>query len=119
MVHIYDSLMFLHLLKVKVFHTDDAIVLAHKASKTGQFAGQLGALHCAKRDGAQFDVGTGLTHALRAAPPAIGTVIEYSYFEMTAAGVSRFPAYVRVRSDVDASEFPWFRARRRFYEVCP
>ena len=26
---------------------------------------------------------------------------------------------VRVRSDVDASEFPWFRARRRFYEVCP
>ena len=49
MVHMYDSLMFPHLLKVKVFHTDDAIVLAHKASKTGQFAGQLGALHAARR----------------------------------------------------------------------
>ena len=94
------------LLKVKVMHTDDAKVVEHKVSRSGQFAGQCGALGCVTRGGARFDCGTGLTHALRAAPPPVGAVIEFRYFEITAAGVPRFPAYVRVRPDVDASEFP-------------
>jgi len=32
-------------------------------------------------------------------------VVTYRYFEMTQGGVPRFPAFMRVREDVDASEF--------------
>ena len=41
----------------------------------------------------------------REAPPPVGAVVTVSYFELTNAGVPRFPAYERVRPDVPASDF--------------
>ena len=35
----------------------------------------------------------------------MGAVVTVSYFELTNAGVPRFPAYERVRPDVPASDF--------------
>jgi len=50
-------------------------------------------------------VGTGFKDHEREAPPPVGSVITISYFELTNAGVPRFPAYERVRPDVPASDF--------------
>ena len=93
------------LLKVKSSHDDEALVTAHEAGK-GKHTGRLGALVCKLRSGKAFKIGTGFSDAEREAPPAIGSVVTFSYFELTKANVPRFPAYVRIRPDVDPSDFP-------------
>ena len=50
-------------------------------------------------------MGTGFKDHEREAPPPVGSVVTVSYFELTNAGVPRFPAYERVRPDVPASDF--------------
>jgi len=92
------------LLKVKTFQDDDAIVCDVQQGK-GRHKGRMGALMCRLRDGTEFKVGSGFSDKEREDPPATGTVISFRYFEMTKAGVPRFPTYLRVRSDVDATEF--------------
>lgn len=92
------------LLKVKSFKDDEAIVTGHQVGK-GRHKGRCGALECRSRSGKSFKVGTGLTDAERAAPPALGSVITFRYFEISKAGVPRFPSFQRIRPDVDASEF--------------
>ena len=67
--------------------------------------GRMGALQCRLRSGVAFKVGTGFSDHEREHPPAVGTVISFRYGELTDANVPRFPAYLRVRPDVDASEF--------------
>ena len=52
-----------------------------------------------------YKVGTGFKDHEREAPPPVGSVVTVSYFELTNAGVPRFPAYGRVRPDVPASDF--------------
>ena len=91
-------------LKVKSMHTDDAVVVGHTAGK-GRHLGRVGALSCKNRQGGVFDVGTGLKDHERVAPgvPAVGTVIEYAFFEKSRAGVPRFPTFKRKREDLD----PW------------
>ena len=93
------------LLKVKSSHDDEALVTAHEPGK-GKHTGRLGALVCKLRSGKAFKIGTGFSDAQREAPPAIGSVVTFSYFELTKANVPRFPAYVRIRPDVDPSVFP-------------
>eukprot|EP00445_Apocalathium_hangoei_P075443 CAMPEP_0204169600 /NCGR_PEP_ID=MMETSP0361-20130328/41673_1 /ASSEMBLY_ACC=CAM_ASM_000343 /TAXON_ID=268821 /ORGANISM="Scrippsiella Hangoei, Strain SHTV-5" /LENGTH=496 /DNA_ID=CAMNT_0051127199 /DNA_START=152 /DNA_END=1643 /DNA_ORIENTATION=- len=96
------------ILKVKKFHTQDAKVVGHKPGK-GKHVGRLGALECRLRSGQRFDVGSGFSDADRDAYQAnypIGTIVEFRYFEITDAGVPRFPTFVRIRPDVDPSEFP-------------
>mmetsp|Transcript_26312 Transcript_26312/g.54184 ORF Transcript_26312/g.54184 Transcript_26312/m.54184 type:complete len:113 (-) Transcript_26312:8-346(-) len=93
------------LLKVKTMVTDDAIVVGHKAGK-GKHTGKLGALECVLRSGVRFQIGTGFSDRERDDPPKVGEVVEFRYFELTKAQVPRFPAYVRVRADIDADEFP-------------
>ena len=59
--------------------------------------------------GASFRVGTGFTDAQREDYPSRyppGTVVEFKYFELFEGGAPRFPIYLRVRLDVDPSEFP-------------
>mmetsp|Transcript_30455 Transcript_30455/g.46638 ORF Transcript_30455/g.46638 Transcript_30455/m.46638 type:complete len:463 (-) Transcript_30455:8-1396(-) len=92
------------LLKVKTFVDDDALVRAHQAGK-GRHRGRMGALMCRLRDGTEFKVGSGFSDNERERPPAVGSVISFRYFERTKAGVPRFPVYLRLRPDVDASEF--------------
>lgn len=96
------------ILKVKIFHTEDAKVVEHKEGK-GRHLGRLGALGCRLRSGSCFDLGSGFSDAdredhLRKYP--VGTIVEFRYFELTEAGVPRFPTFARLRPDIDPSEFP-------------
>lgn len=96
------------ILKVKEFHTEDAKVVGYKLGK-GRLADLLGALECRLRSGARFDVGSGFADAEREDHETrypLGAIVEFRYFELSDHGVPRFPTFVRLRPDVDASEFP-------------
>lgn len=84
------------LLKVKRFHDAEARVVGYQPGK-GKHAGTMGALDCVTAEGVAFQVGTGFTDALRAAPPAIGATITYRYQELTKTGTPRFPSFLRIR----------------------
>ncbi|HKP04565.1 MAG TPA: DNA ligase [Chthoniobacterales bacterium] len=86
------------LLKVKPYDDAEATVVAHEHG-TGKFAGKLGALRVRTDDGREFSIGTGLTDADRESPPPVGAVITYRFQGLTAKGLPRFPAYLRVRRD--------------------
>lgn len=100
----YESGRSHQLLKVKSFKDDEAIVTGHQKGQ-GKHTGRLGALMCRSRSGKAFKIGTGFTDAQRQRPPKIGSVVAFRYFEITEAGVPRFPAFMRVREDVSATEF--------------
>lgn len=86
------------LLKVKTHDDAEATVIAHLPGK-GKYAGQLGSLRVRTADGREFSVGSGLTDAQRAAPPAVGAVITYRFRGLTDKGLPRFPSFLRVRTD--------------------
>lgn len=84
------------LLKLTPWQDAEARVTGYVAGK-GRLTGQVGALIVETEDGRRFRIGSGLTDALRAAPPPVGTQITYRYRELTAAGMPRFPRFLRVR----------------------
>lgn len=83
------------LLKLKTFHDAEATVVGYEAG-TGRNAMAVGALVARLQDGTEFRVSSGLTDVLRTAPPAIGSLFTFKYQELTAAGVPRFPSFLRV-----------------------
>ena len=86
------------LLKVKTFHDAEARVVGHLAGE-GKHKGRVGSLRVEFANGLLFSVGTGLSDAERANPPAVGSVITFRYQELTDTGVPRFPSYVGIRRD--------------------
>eukprot|EP00041_Stephanoeca_diplocostata_P007701 m.111154 g.111154 ORF g.111154 m.111154 type:complete len:366 (-) comp16995_c0_seq1:228-1325(-) len=85
------------LLKVKSAHDAEAKVVGHVAGK-GKHEGRMGALMCKMLpSGKAFKVGTGFSDEERRKPPKVGSIITYSYFELTKDQVPRFPAFVRQR----------------------
>lgn len=88
------------LLKVKTFQEAEALVLGHEPG-AGRHNGRLGALLVEMTNGVRFAVGTGFTDNQREHPPSIGSRITFSYQELTDGGVPRFPAFVRVRNDIN------------------
>ena len=96
------------LLKVKSFHDDEAIVVNYEEGR-GKYQGMVGSLVCRSRSGAAFKVGSGLVESQRSYQsktlPPIGSVITFQYFELTKDGIPRFPTFLRIRPDVDATEF--------------
>lgn len=84
------------LLKFKPVPDDDARVVGYLPGK-GRNAGRLGALLLELPGGMRWALGSGLSDALRAAPPPIGSWVTYRYRSLTAAGVPRFATFVRVR----------------------
>lgn len=90
------------LLKVKTFHDAEATVVAHEPGR-GKHSGRLGALVVQLPNGKQFSVGTGFSDRQREAPPAIGSLIQFRYQELSDGGIPRFPSYVGLRTDVDSS----------------
>jgi DNA ligase 1 len=86
------------LLKFKREHDAEAVVIAHKAG-SGRLSGLTGALRVRTGDGVVFDVGSGLTDALRSNPPAVGSTITYRHSGLTPGGRPRFPTFVRVRDN--------------------
>lgn len=86
------------LLKLKPLLDDEARVVGYVAGK-GKYAGMLGALRVERPDGVQFLLGTGFTDEQRRNPPAIGTLVSYSFNGLTAEGLPRFARFVRERTD--------------------
>lgn len=90
------------LYKVKTFHDDEAVVVGYAAGQ-GRHKGRTGALILEMPNGTRFNAGTGLSDAERDAPPPIGSLVTYRYQELSDGGVPRFPSYVGVRIDAEAS----------------
>jgi DNA ligase 1 len=88
------------LLKVKSMRDSEARVIEHLPG-TGKHKGRLGALSVELANGIKFSVGTGFSDAERNNPPPVGSIITFRYQELSDRGVPRFPAFVRVRSDID------------------
>ena len=87
------------LLKFKPIDDADAIVIGHVGGR-GKHSGRLGALLVRNAQGTRFALGSGFSDAQRASPPAIGTLVTYTYRGTTAAGTPRFATFLRVRTDV-------------------
>ena len=86
------------LLKLKPWNDAEAVVVGHVAGQ-GRHAGRLGALRLRLGDGREFLLGTGLSDAQRAAPPAVGRIVTYRYRGRTAGGMPRFASFLRERID--------------------
>lgn len=95
---LYEPNRSMTLLKVKSFTDEDATVIGHEPGK-GKHKGRLGALRVKLPNGVEFSVGTGLSDAERASPPAIGVLVKVKYQELTDGGVPRFPSYLGIRED--------------------
>ena len=86
------------LLKLKPFYDMEAEVIGYRPGKNG-FAGLVGSLKVRLENGTAFHIGSGLTLAERADPPAIGSRISFRYQGFTDRGIPRFPVFLRVRRD--------------------
>jgi len=83
------------LLKLKPLNDAEATVVGYIAGK-GKYAGLTGALTVKSADGQRFNLGTGLSDAQRKSPPAIGSVVTYTYRDVTPSGKPRFASFLRV-----------------------
>lgn len=86
------------LLKVKPLLDTEAVVIAHLPGK-GKHAGRLGALVVKTKDGIVFRLGTGFSDAARSNPPPVGSMVTYTYRDITPAGKPRFASFLRIRDD--------------------
>ena len=86
------------LLKHKPFDDAEATVIAYRSGK-GEYTGMVGSLRVRTATGMEFNLGSGLTDALRKHPPPLGAVITYKYQGLTLNGKPRFPVFLRVRND--------------------
>ena len=84
------------LLKLKPLDDAEATVIGHVPGK-GKYTGMMGALRVEMADGKRFQIGTGFTDAVRANPPAVGTLITFTYRGLTKNGLPRFASYLRIR----------------------
>ncbi len=83
--------------KMKKRKETEAKVIGHQPGE-GKHLGRLGALICEiPGTGVQFKVGTGFSDLERDDPPAVGSIITFSYMNLTPAGVPREPSYKTVR----------------------
>jgi DNA ligase-1 len=86
------------LLKLKPMLDAEATVIAHTAGH-GRYQGKLGALVVQTPEGLQFKLGTGFTDAQRENPPKIGSVVTYTYRDVTKNGKPKFASFLRVRNE--------------------
>jgi DNA ligase-1 len=95
----YDCKRSKTLLKMKKADDAEGLVVGHQPGE-GKYVGMVGALQVRMKGGFLFNVGSGMSDADRANPPAIGSVITYEYNGLTLENKPRFPRFVRVREDV-------------------
>ena len=97
------------LLKMKIQDDAEATVTGYLEG-TGKYEGLLGSVKCVlPSNGKEFNVGTGFTDEIRAnynVPDSkyyipIGSLVSFSYMELTQEGVPRHPAFRGVRTDVN------------------
>lgn len=83
-------------LKVKPYFDAEATVIDHVPGK-GKYTSLLGALLVKSTEGLTFRIGSGLSDQERTTPPAIGSVITYTYHGKTLKGIPRFASFLRIR----------------------
>lgn len=83
------------MMKLKPSLDAEATVVAHHPGR-GKYQGLLGALEVRTPEGRRFLIGSGLSDALRRAPPPPGRVITYRYRDLTGTGTPRFASFLRV-----------------------
>jgi len=93
------------LLKLKPWQDAEAVIVGYTPGK-GKYDGMTGALIMEMPDGKRFQVGSGLSDALRRQPPPLGTRITYRYQQLTKNGLPRFARYLRIREDAQVSTQP-------------
>ncbi len=86
------------LLKLKMLYDTEAKVIEHIPGK-GKYKGKLGALLVETPAGVRFKLGTGFSDAQRANPPAIGSLVTYTYRDITKKGKPKFASFLRERHD--------------------
>lgn len=86
------------LLKYKPYDDAEAWVVGYTAGK-GKYAGMVGALELEDDQGRRFRLGSGLSDAQRANPPAVGSWVTYRYNGLTSKGLPRFARFLRVREE--------------------
>lgn len=86
------------LLKLKPYMDSEALVLAHIEGK-GKYSGLLGSLLVQGEDKqgnkVTFKIGTGFSDSERVNPPAIGSLITFTFHGYTKNGVPRFASFLR------------------------
>lgn len=87
------------LIKLKTVDDAEAMVVGYVPGQ-GKYQGMTGALLVQMPCGQQFRLGSGLTDALRAQPPALGTVVSYRHNGWHASGLPRFARFWRVRAEL-------------------
>lgn len=84
------------LLKLKLVLDAEATVIGYSAGK-GKYQGKLGALVVETAEGVRFKLGTGFTDAQREKPPNIGSLVTYTYRDITKNGKPKFASFLRER----------------------
>jgi DNA ligase-1 len=87
------------LLKLKPVQDAEAVVIGHVPGR-GKYFGKTGALRVRADDGREFQLGTGLSDAQRADPPAVGARVTFTHRGATGDGLPRFASFLRVRDDL-------------------
>jgi DNA ligase-1 len=87
------------LLKVKPYLEGEAVVLEHLPGR-GKYLGMLGSMLVEEPNGTRFKLGSGLSDAERAAPPAIGSIVSFKYHGRTKFGRPRFASFLRIADDL-------------------
>lgn len=89
-----------NLLKLKPYMDAEALVIEHLTGK-GKYENSLGSLlvqyRNASGESVRFKIGSGFSDIERNSPPAVGSVITFTYHGYTKNGVPRFASFLRVR----------------------
>lgn len=83
--------------KLKPIEDAEATVIGHVPGR-GRYVGRTGALRVRSADGRVFGLASGMTDSVRRSPPAVGSLVTYSYQGTTAKGLPRCTKYMRVRT---------------------
>ncbi len=86
------------LLKVKDFRDMEGRVVAHEPGK-GRHKGRLGALELELPNGIRFSLGTGFSDDERRNPPPVGSMVTFTYTELTEAGKPKCTGFLRARPE--------------------
>jgi DNA ligase 1 len=86
------------LLKLKLLLDAEAKVVGYTKGR-GQYAGKVGALIVETPAGIRFKLGTGLSDAQRGQPPKIGSLVTYTYRDITKTGKPKFASFLRERKE--------------------
>jgi DNA ligase-1 len=86
------------LLKLKLVYDAEATVVAHTPGR-GKYKGKLGALVVQTAEGIRFKLGSGFTDAERANPPKVGSLVTYTYLDISLNGKPKFAKFLRVRHE--------------------